>query len=167
MKGAIIEPALETLTEPRSTGFERVEFLFSPNPGEPPRPLAKIASGGELARLMLALKQVLPEGDVATLVFDEVDTGISGATSELVGRKLKNVADRQQVLCITHLPQVASFADHHLRVEKLVHSGRTTTGITVMDSRERTREIARMLAGEKISDSALAHATEMLAASQK
>lgn len=162
MKGAIIEPALEMLPEPRSTGFERVEFLFSPNPGEPPRPLAKIASGGELSRLMLAFKQVLPEGDVPTLVFDEVDTGISGATSELVGRKLKNVAFRQQVLCITHLPQVASFADQHLRVEKQVRDGRTTTGITALDDTARTREIARMLAGEKVTDSALAHAAEML-----
>jgi DNA repair protein RecN (Recombination protein N) len=162
MKGAVIEPSLEQLSEPRSTGFERVEFLFSPNPGEPPRPLAKIASGGELSRLMLAFKQILPEGDVPTLVFDEVDTGISGATSELVGKKLKNVAGRQQVLCITHLPQVASFADQHLRVEKQVRDGRTTTGITVLDRTERTREIARMLAGEKITDSALAHAAEML-----
>ena len=165
MKGAIIEPALEALSVPRATGFERVEFLFSPNPGEAPRPLAKIASGGELSRLMLAFKQVLPEGDVPTLVFDEVDTGISGATSELVGRKLKNVAHRQQVLCITHLPQVAAFADQHLRVEKQVQSGRTTTGITILADGERTREIARMLAGEKITDSALAHANEMLAAS--
>jgi DNA repair protein RecN (Recombination protein N) len=164
MKGAVIEPALEALAEPRSTGFERVEFLFSPNPGEPPRPLAKIASGGELSRLMLAFKQVLPEGDVPTLVFDEVDTGISGATSELVGRKLKNVAARQQVLCITHLPQVASFADQHLRVEKQVRDGRTTTGILLLDQTERTSEIARMLAGEKITDSALKHAAEMLAA---
>jgi len=162
MKGAIIEPALEMLPEPRSTGFERVEFLLSPNPGEPPRPLAKIASGGELSRLMLAFKQGLPVGDVPTLVFDEVDTGSSGATSELVGRKLKNVAFRQQVLCITHLPQVASFADQHLRVEKQVKGGRTTTGITALDSTERTREIARMLAGEKITDSALVHAAEML-----
>ena len=167
MKGAVVEPALEALPEPRATGYERVEFLFSPNPGEPPRPLAKIASGGELSRLMLAFKQVLPESDVPTLVFDEVDTGISGATSELVGRKLKNVASRQQVLCITHLPQVASCADHHLRVEKQVHAGRTTTGITVLGGTERTREIARMLAGEKITDSALAHATEMLTASQQ
>jgi DNA repair protein RecN (Recombination protein N) len=167
MKGAVIEPALEALTEPKLTGFERVEFLFSPNPGEPPRPLAKIASGGELSRLMLAFKQVLPEGDVPTLVFDEVDTGISGATSELVGRKLKNVAARQQVLCITHLPQVASCADQHLRVEKRVCDGRTTAGISLLDENERTREIARMLAGEKITDSALAHATEMLANSSK
>ena len=162
MKGAIIEAALETLTEPRSTGFERVEFLFSPNPGEPPRPLAKIASGGELSRLMLAFKQVLPEGDVPTLIFDEVDTGISGATSELVGKKLRNVAGRQQVLCITHLPQVASCAHHHLRIEKQVRDNRTTTSVAHLNVEERTREIARLLAGEKITDSALAHAAEML-----
>lgn len=165
MKGAIIEAALETLMEPRTTGFERVEFLFSPNPGEPPRPLAKIASGGELSRLMLAFKQVLPEGDVPTLIFDEVDTGISGATSELVGRKLQNVAGRQQVLCITHLPQVASCAHHHLRIEKQVRDNRTTTSVAHLNTVERTREIARLLAGEKITDSALAHAAEMLAAS--
>ena len=164
MKGAVIEPALEILTEPRATGCERVEFLFSPNPGEPPRPLAKIASGGELSRLMLAMKQVLPESDVPTLVFDEVDTGISGATSELVGRKLKNVAARQQVLCITHLPQVAACATQHLRVEKQICDGRTTTSVTQLEPHERTGEIARMLAGEKISESALAHAAEMLAA---
>ena len=162
MKGAIIEAALETLTEPRSSGFERIEFLFSPNPGEPPRPLAKIASGGELSRLMLAFKQVLPEGDVPTLIFDEVDTGISGATSELVGKKLRNVAGRQQVLCITHLPQVASCAHHHLRIEKRVNDGRTTTSVTPLNAEERTREIARLLAGEKITDSAVTHASEML-----
>ncbi len=164
MKGAIIEPALEPLAEPRSNGFEKVEFLFSPNPGEIPRPLGRIASGGELSRLMLAIKQVLPDSDVPTLVFDEVDTGIGGATSELVGRKLKNVAAGQQVLCITHLPQVAVFADQQLRVEKLIQDGRTSTRILDLDQDERTREIARMLAGTTIGDSALAHAAEMLAA---
>jgi len=167
MKGAIIEAALEHLPEPRTSGFERVEFLFSPNPGEPPRPLAKIASGGELSRLMLAFKQVLPEGDVPTLIFDEVDTGISGATSELVGRKLQNVAGRQQVLCITHLPQVASCAHHHLRIEKQVREGRTTTLAAHLSGEGRTREIARLLAGEKITDSALAHAAEMLRSAGK
>ncbi|MFA7405732.1 MAG: DNA repair protein RecN [Pelobacteraceae bacterium] len=165
MKGAIIEPALESLVEPRSSGFERVEFLFSPNPGEIPRPLIRIASGGELSRLMLAIKQVLPDSDVPTLVFDEVDTGIGGATSELVGRKLKNVAAGQQVLCITHLPQVAVFADQQLRVEKLITDGRTTTRVVELDKNERTREVARMLAGTTITDSALKHAAEMLAAS--
>jgi DNA repair protein RecN (Recombination protein N) len=164
MKGAIIAPALETLSEPRLTGFERVEFLFSPNPGEAPRPLARIASGGELSRLMLAIKQVLPDSDVPTLVFDEVDSGIGGATSELVGRKLKNVAARQQVLCITHLPQVAVFADQQLRVEKLIADGRTTTRVLELDQVERISEVARMLAGATVTDSAMKHASEMLAA---
>ena len=164
MKGAIIEPALEKLGEPRASGFERVEFLFSPNPGEIPRPLARIASGGELSRLMLAIKQALPDSDVPTLVFDEVDTGISGATSELVGRKLKNVAARQQVLCITHLPQVAVCADQQLRVEKQVRDGRTSTLVRELDQDERTNEVARMLAGATITDSALKHAAEMLSA---
>lgn len=167
MKGAVIEPTLEPLPEPRSSGFEKVEFLFSPNPGEIPRPLGRIASGGELSRLMLAIKQVLPEGDVPTLVFDEVDTGIGGATSELVGRKLKNVATRQQVLCITHLPQVAVFADQQLRVEKLVEGGRTSTRIIELDLNERTSEVARMLAGTTVTASALKHAAEMLAAGSR
>lgn len=162
MKGAVIEPALERLSEPRAAGFEKAEFLFSPNPGETPRQLGRIASGGELSRLMLAIKQVLPESDVPTLIFDEVDTGISGATSELVGRKLKNVAARQQVLCITHLPQVAVFADQQLRVEKSIADGRTTTTLLELDKDERRSEIARMLAGATVTDSALKHAAEML-----
>ena len=164
MKNAIFEITLDALSEPRTSGFERIEFLFSPNPGEAPRPLARIASGGELSRLMLAIKQVLPEGDVPTLVFDEVDAGIGGATSELVGRKLKNVAAQQQVLCITHLPQVAVFADHHLRVEKKVTDNRTSTQVMLLEGTERTREVARMLAGATITESAVSHATEMLAA---
>jgi DNA repair protein RecN (Recombination protein N) len=164
MKGAIIEPQLEPLAEPRSSGCEKVEFLFSPNPGETPKPLARIASGGELSRLMLAIKQVLPDSDVPTLIFDEVDTGISGATSELVGRKLANVAARQQVLCITHLPQVAVFADQQLRVEKLIEAGRTATRVRELAWHERPHEVARMLAGTTVSESALKHAAEMLTA---
>lgn len=163
MQNAVFEITLEAFSEPRSTGFERIEFLFSPNPGEAPRPLARIASGGELSRLMLAIKQVLPEGDVPTLVFDEVDSGVGGATSELVGRKLKNVAARQQVLCITHLPQVAVFADHHLRVEKHVVNNRTSTQVILLEDTEQTLEVARMLAGARVTESAVAHATEMLA----
>lgn len=166
MKNALVEPALFPLTEPKSYGMERIEFLFSPNQGEAPRPLAKIASGGELSRLMLAIKQVLPEGAVPTLVFDEVDTGIGGGTSELVGRKLKNVAERHQVLCITHLPQVAVFADHHLRVEKLVDHGRTATAIARLDENVRTEEISRMLGGATITDTTRQHATEMLASAK-
>lgn len=164
MKGAVIKAALEPLPEPRATGYEKVEFLFSPNPGEPPRPLARIASGGELSRLMLAIKQVLPEGDVPTLIFDEVDTGIGGATSELVGKKLQNVAARQQALCITHLPQVAVCANQQWRVEKLIDDGRTATRIHELDHEGRIAEVARMLAGATVTESARAHAAEMLSA---
>ncbi|NVN92842.1 MAG: DNA repair protein RecN [Desulfuromonadales bacterium] len=166
MKNAVIEVALTVLGEARPSGFERIELLFSPNPGEPPRPLAKIASGGELSRLMLAFKQVLPEGDVPTLVFDEVDSGIGGATSETVGRKLKKVACRQQVLCITHLPQVAVFADHHLQVEKRIDNGRTATTVIPLDGASRIHEVSRMLGGAVITDTTRRHAGEMLAAAK-
>jgi DNA repair protein RecN (Recombination protein N) len=163
MKHAIFQVTVEPLPEPRETGFDRVEFLFSPNPGEIPKPLAKIASGGELSRIMLAMKQLLPESDVATLVFDEVDTGIGGATSSLVGRKLKAVADRQQVLCITHLPQVAVFAAHHYLVAKSVAAGRTATEVTLLDAAARVEEVARMLGGVSVTATTREHAREMLA----
>ena len=162
MQNALFRVSLTPLTEPKATGLERAEFLFSPNPGEEPRPLAKIASGGELSRLMLAFKQIHPESDVPTLVFDEVDTGIGGATSALVGEKLKRVAAAQQVLCITHLPQVAAFADHHYRVEKRVEAGRTVTSIVLLRGEERVSEMARMLGGLKITDTTLEHAREMI-----
>jgi DNA repair protein RecN (Recombination protein N) len=162
MKHAVIQVAFESLDEPRSNGFEKIEFLFSPNPGEPARPLGKVASGGELSRLMLAFKQVLPEGEAPTLVFDEVDTGVGGAVAGVVGRKLKNVASGQQVFCVTHLPQVAAWATQHIRVEKQVENGRTSTSVTVLAHSGRIEEIARMLAGEQITDAALQHATEMI-----
>ncbi|HEY6008154.1 MAG TPA: DNA repair protein RecN, partial [Geobacteraceae bacterium] len=163
MPHAVFEVSFEPFPEPRATGLERIEFLFSPNPGEAPRPLARIASGGELSRLMLALKQLHPESDVPTLVFDEVDTGIGGATSARVGEKLRRVARRQQVLCITHLPQVAAFADQHLRVEKRVEDGRTSTVVVPLEEEGRVAEMARMLGGVKITDRTLAHAREMIA----
>ncbi len=166
MKSAVIEAELSCLDEPRPTGFQRLELLFSPNAGEPPRPLARIASGGELSRLMLAFKQVLPEGDVPTLVFDEVDSGIGGATSETVGKKLKRVALTQQVLCITHLPQVAVFADQHLHVAKRVANGRTATAVTTLDEASRIEELSRMLGGAVITDTTRRHAGELLATAQ-
>ncbi|GAM07898.1 DNA repair protein RecN [Geobacter sp. OR-1] len=162
MPNAQFEVAMEPLADPRPTGLDRVEFLFSPNPGEPPRPLARVASGGELSRLMLALKQLHPESDVPTLVFDEVDTGIGGATSAQVGRKLKHVAVGQQVLCITHLPQVAAFADSHFRVEKLQESGRTITRMVLLEGEERVNEMARMLGGVSITDTTRGHARELI-----
>ena len=162
MKNSVFEVALERLAEPRGGGLERGEFLFSPNPGEAPKPLARIASGGELSRLMLALKQVHPENDVPTLVFDEVDSGIGGATSALVGEKLKRVGKGQQVLCITHLPQVAAFADHHFRVEKGIVEGRTVTSVAPLEGEERVAEMARMLGGVKITEKTMEHAREMI-----
>jgi DNA repair protein RecN (Recombination protein N) len=162
MTHAVFETSLEPSPEARAYGFERAEFLFSPNPGEPPKPLAKIASGGELSRLMLALKQLHPESDVPTLIFDEVDTGIGGATSALVGVKLKRVATSQQVLAITHHPQVAAFADQHLRVEKKVREGRTATAVERLEGEARVAEVARMLAGARVTEKTLEHAREMI-----
>jgi DNA repair protein RecN (Recombination protein N) len=162
MPHAQLTVLLEPLAEPRETGCERVEFLLAPNPGEDPRPLARIASGGELSRLMLAIKQLHPASDVPTLVFDEVDTGIGGATSAVVGRKLKKVAAGQQVLCITHLPQVAAYADHHYQVVKRVQDGRTVTGVNHLTGDDRVGEMARMLGGETITDTTLDHAREMI-----
>jgi DNA repair protein RecN (Recombination protein N) len=162
MTHAVFETSLESLAEPKSYGFERAEFLFSPNPGEPPKPLAKIASGGELSRLMLALKQLHPESEVPTLIFDEVDSGISGATSALVGVKLKRVARSQQVLAITHLPQVAAFADLHLRVEKSVLEGRTATCVERLEGEGQVAEVARMLGGARVTEKTLEHAREMI-----
>ncbi|WP_224982502.1 DNA repair protein RecN [Geomonas agri] len=162
MKHAVFETSFERSAEARSYGFERAEFLFSPNPGEPPKPLAKIASGGELSRLMLALKQLHPDSEVPTLIFDEVDTGIGGATSALVGEKLKRVAREQQVLAITHLPQVAAFADQHLKVEKKVAAGRTATGVELLEGEERVAEVARMLSGARVTEKTLEHARELI-----
>jgi DNA repair protein RecN (Recombination protein N) len=144
-------------------GLERAEFLISPNPGEELRPLARVASGGELSRIMLALKSVVHAATPGvTLVFDEVDAGIGGRVAEVVGRKLKAVAAHQQVLCVTHLPQIAAFADHHLAVQKRVERGRTTTVVEALAPPDRVEEIARMLGGEVVTDTARRHASEML-----
>ena len=144
-------------------GIDSVEYLISPNVGEELRPLTKIASGGEISRLMLAVKTVLAQTDeVATMIFDEIDTGIGGRIAEVVGKKLRELAKTQQVICITHLPQIASLADCHCRVEKKVIGDRTVVEIHTLNDEERVKEIARMLAGEKITDVTIAHAQEML-----
>ncbi len=144
-------------------GLERAEFLLSPNPGEELRPLARIASGGELSRIMLALKTVVrSDAPGLTLVFDEVDAGIGGRVAEVVGRKLKALADKQQVLCVTHLPQIAAFADQHLAVRKQVTRGRTQTGVDSLSEADRVEEVARMLGGETVTQAARVHAREML-----
>jgi len=147
-----------------STGPDHVEFFVSPNIGEDPRPLARTASGGELSRVMLAIKRVLADRAnlAATYVFDEVDAGIGGATAEVVGRKLFEVAKNRQVLCITHLPQVACFGSTHYRIQKKITKGRTITDMVVLKEDERVKEIARMLGGTKVTDVTLANAKELI-----
>jgi DNA repair protein RecN (Recombination protein N) len=153
-------------------GFDEVSYLISANPGEPLGPVEKIASGGELSRVMLALKTAMAQPsrkpDKAaqrTLVFDEIDTGIGGRAAEAVGRKLKKLAESAQVLCITHLPQIAAFADHHYAIEKKEVRGRTQTSIRRLDPAERTQEVARMLSGAQLTETSLRHAEQMLNAS--
>ncbi len=161
-------------------GFDQVQYLISANPGEPLGPVDEIASGGELSRVMLALKTSVEAGSTSkgrhngarggaaqrTLVFDEIDSGIGGRAAEAVGKKLKQLARTKQVLCITHLPQIASFADQHYLIEKRESGGRTKTLVRPLSPEERTREIARMMSGAKLTDTSLKHAEQMLKANQ-
>lgn len=144
-------------------GLDQIEFLLAANAGEPPKLLRETASGGELSRVMLALKSILSEADkIPILIFDEIDTGIGGEIGLALGKYLKALSKTKQVLCITHLASIASFADHHLRVEKREIGGRTTTGVSVVEGEERVREIARMLSGQALSEASLQHAQELL-----
>ena len=146
-------------------GADRIDFLVSPNLGEEPRPLEKVASGGEISRLALALKTCLTAPRTAvvrTLVFDEVDAGVGGSAAEGIGRRLKKLAAANQVLCVTHLPQIAAFADHHYRVEKQESKGRTAAVVEELDSSARTREIGRMLSGQKLTPEALKNAEQLI-----
>jgi DNA repair protein RecN (Recombination protein N) len=148
-------------------GIDDVEFYLATNVGEALKPLNRIASGGELSRIILAMKKVLAKtGSVGTIIFDEVDSGIGGATAEDVGRKLKDVSKHHQILCITHLPQIASFGDRHYRVVKAVSDERTVTSVDVLSSEERLDEIARMLGGAEMTKKTREHAREMLVRSQ-
>jgi len=148
-----------------SVGADRVDFLVSANPGEEPRPLEKVASGGEISRIALGLKTCLaaPKSPlIRTLVFDEVDTGVGGSAAEGIGRRLKKLSAANQVLCVTHLPQIASFADHHYYVAKRELRGRTVASVEELDSDARTREIGRMLSGQKVTPEALRHAEQLI-----
>jgi len=148
--------------------MDQVEFLLSPNPGEDLKPLARIASGGELSRIMLAMKRIFAEeSQVRTLIFDEVDAGIGGGIAEIVGRKLKEISRRHQVFCITHLPQIACFADAHYRVTKKESGGRTFVEVKRLSDEERLEEVARMLGGLKITGTTIDHAREMLRNARK
>ena len=152
-----------TMGEINADGLDRVEFMLSPNVGEELRPLARIASGGELSRIMLAMKTILARtASVETLVFDEVDSGIGGGTAEVVGDKLQSLAEYHQILCITHLPQIASKGQTHFLVQKRVRDKRTQTIISELDAEARVKEIARLLGGKVVSPEALAHAKEMM-----
>jgi len=163
MGKAHFEVRLKPLARPAASGFEEGEFYLSSNPGEEPRPLARIASGGELSRIMLALKNATPSaGDVPVLIFDEVDAGIGGGAASAVGAKLKGVAAGRQSLCITHLPQVAAFADGHYHVAKQERDGRTLTRLSKLDAEQRVQEMARMLGGAQITEKTLEHAREMV-----
>jgi len=153
-----------------TSGFDSVAYLIAPNPGEPVKPIEQIASGGELSRVMLALKATIEAGKKSkaavqkTLVFDEIDSGIGGRAAEAVGKKLKSLAKANQVLCITHLPQIASFADHHYVIEKKEISGRMKTSVRRLNEEQRTEEIARMLSGAKLTETSRQHAEQLLKA---
>jgi DNA repair protein RecN (Recombination protein N) len=155
-----------------ASGFDQAEYLISTNPGEPMHPMEQIASGGELSRVMLALKASVESGSTKkrggaaqrTLVFDEIDTGIGGRAAEAVGKKLKELARAHQIICVTHLPQIATFADHHYLISKKEVSGRTRTSVSEIKGEERTEEIARMLSGAKLTDTSLKHAEQMIKA---
>ena len=166
MKKTIFEARVQPLEGKNalgSSGLDRVEFFIAPNPGEEPKLISRIASGGELSRIMLAMKLVLGEADrVPTMVFDEIDAGIGSAVAEAVGQRLKKLSGRRQVFCITHLPQIAAFATTHYSIEKRVDGGRTITHASVIEGKERVEEIARMLGGRKISPAVMKHAQEML-----
>src|SRR2546425_4442103 len=159
--------AWEDVAPGRATGIDRPELLISPNPGEEPRPLEKIASGGELSRVMLALRTVLAvDRRQKTLVFDEVDAGIGGKGAETVGQKLKELSSRYQVLCVTHLAQIAAFADHQYRIEKVILEGRSVTRVEALSGEARIEELVRMMSGSRATHAAREHVKELLKATK-
>ena len=158
----LIEVAPLETTEPAAHGIDRIEFRVTTNVGQSPRAVAKIASGGELARLSLAVQVACTADVTRCMVFDEVDAGIGGAVAEIVGRELRGLGALGQVLCVTHLPQVAAQGHQHLRVSKHNEGGRSRTSVTALSSEQRVEELARMLGGVEITARARAHALEML-----
>ena len=152
----------ERLDHFTASGYDEVQFLISTNPGQPMRPLKDVASGGELSRIMLAIKTVLADSDeIPTLIFDEIDTGISGRTAQKVSEKLSYIGRSHQVICITHLPQIAAMADAHFEIAKSAKDGRTTTTIRLLDREESVNELARLLGGAKITEAVVKNAGEM------
>ncbi|GAB2720201.1 DNA repair protein RecN [Halomonas garicola] len=168
MDKARFEVELEARNTPSAEGLERVQFYISANPGQPARPLAKVASGGELSRISLAIQVVAAShSTIPSLIFDEVDVGVSGATAEIVGQLLRRLGDSGQVMTVTHLPQVAAQAHSHLHIEKRARRNTTRTEMALLDEGGRVSELARMLGGVNLSDQTLAHAREMLHSSQR
>ena len=164
------EVALSRLAEgsARSWGIDEIDFMISANPGQEILPLAKIASGGELSRMSLSIQVIASNGSaIPTMIFDEVDSGIGGSVAEMVGRRLQELGNYRQILCVTHLPQVASLADQHLRISKVTDGKSTRTGLRVLGKEERIEELARMLGGVLITRKTLAHAAEMLAGARQ
>ncbi len=166
MPGGVFAANITTLPDDaaRPWGIDDIEFLISANPGQPAMPLSRVASGGELSRMSLAIQVIASDGSIIpTMVFDEVDSGVGGRVAEMVGRRLREVGANRQVLCVTHLPQVASLADQHFRISKVSDGKATRTGVTVLGKEERIEELARMLGGVEITQKTLDHAAEMLA----
>ena len=146
-------------------GLDQIEFIISTNPGEPLKPLSKIASGGEMSRIMLAIKKILADADkIPTLIFDEIDMGIGGRTAAKIGEKLNFIADKHQVICVTHLAQIAAIADSHFKISKLESQNRTITSVRKLDKDERISEIARIMGGQVETEISLSHAREIVAA---
>jgi len=170
MPGGVFEASVSLLPEdePRSWGIDNIEFLISANPGQPPMPLSRVASGGELSRMSLAIQVIASDGSaIPTMVFDEVDSGVGGSVAEMVGRRLRELAEHRQVLCVTHLPQVASLADQHFRISKVSDGKATRTSACELGKDERIEELARMLGGVEITQKTIDHAAEMLAGADR
>jgi DNA repair protein RecN (Recombination protein N) len=170
MPGGVFEVSFTRLDEAnaRNWGLDEIEYLISANPGQPPMPLARIASGGELSRMSLSIQVIASDGSaIPTMVFDEIDSGVGGGVAEMIGRRLKDLGSSRQVFCVTHLPQVASLADDHFRITKVTDGHSTRTEIARLSRKERVEELARMLGGVKITSRTRAHAAEMLDVLQK
>jgi DNA repair protein RecN (Recombination protein N) len=166
MPGGVFEIKVSPLPDgaARAWGTDDIEFRISANPGQPPMALARVASGGELSRMSLAVQVIASDGSaIPTMVFDEVDSGVGGSVAEMVGRRLQELGRTRQVLCVTHLPQVASLASQHFRINKVSDGKATRTGVSVLGKEERVEELARMLGGVEITQKTLDHAAEMLA----
>ena len=168
MKGSAFQVTLkkdETLMSPK--GIDKIEFLLSPNPGEPPKQLSKIASGGEMSRVMLAIKNTITKAEkIPSIVFDEVDAGIGGLTASIVGQKIQKISKNSQIICITHLAQIACFADSHIYTSKTIHKNKTYTNIKTLDMNERIEEVARMLGGSPEDETSIAHAKQLISSSK-